>query len=71
MPDRTLTTTPTEVCYIANHWRFLQPHVREAIMTLVDGALTSAYGKTEDRKQRCADRESQVSTKHSSAVERE
>jgi hypothetical protein len=71
MPDTTLTTTPTEVCYIANHWHYLQPHVREAIMTLVDGALTSAYGQTQDGKERCADRGSQVSTKYSSAVERE
>ena len=34
------TTSLTEVSYIERHWEFLQPHVREAIMTLVDGALT-------------------------------
>ena len=71
MPYSTLTTKTTEVCYIANHWRYLQPLVREAIMTLVDGALTSAYGQTQDGKERCADRESQIVTKYSSAVQRE
>ena len=33
--------TPTEVVYIENHWAMLPPHVREAIMTLIDGALSS------------------------------
>ena len=33
--------SPTEVTYLENHWPHLQPHVREAIMTLVDGALTA------------------------------
>ena len=43
--------TPTEVTYIENHWPHLQPHVREAIMTLIDGALnlrfSSASAKTD------------------------
>lgn len=38
------TEDRTEVDYVANHWKYLQPHIREAIMTLVDGALTSEFG---------------------------
>jgi hypothetical protein len=39
--------TPTEVTYLENHWRHLQPHVREAIMTLVDAALTAGLMQVE------------------------
>lgn len=52
---RCVEQTPTEVTYIENHWRHLQPHVREAIMTLVDGALTAGVvrvdtkGRTDDQ----------------------
>ena len=50
-------TIPTEVSYIANHWAHLQPHVREAIITLIDGALTSEYAETRDGKERCVNQE--------------
>ena len=41
--------TATPVTYIAEHWGQLQPHVREAILTLVDAALTERRLKEERR----------------------
>jgi len=30
---------PAHICYIAEHWPHLKPHIREAIFTLIDAAL--------------------------------
>ena len=34
-----LSDSGTSLTYIAHHWASLPPHVREAILTLVEGAL--------------------------------
>lgn len=48
---RTCKCATTDLTFIVSNWTQLQPHIREAIITLVDGALASGRVDTKNGSQ--------------------